>query len=151
MTFDPRTEAEPLSGSVAFLNRTYDDAMTLLVEARNYVAYRQSVEEKGLPPHVRVRISYETMRMTARLTQVMAWLLAQRAVQEGEIDQAQAVGAEYALGGHDICLENDAAMDESLPDGLRALLSRSLSLYERIDRLEQMIRENMANDNAPPI
>lgn len=150
MNTESSTEAQPLTGSVAFLNRTYDDAMALLVEARNYVAYRQAVEEKGLPPRVRVRISYETMRMTTRLTQVMAWLLAQRAVQEGEIDQSKAVGADYALGGHEICLADGANDDESLPEGLRALLRRSLSLYERIDRLEQQIRENMANDNTPP-
>ncbi len=129
--------------AIAFVNTTYSDALALLVEARNYVTYRQNVDERGLLPKERVRISVETMRLTTRLTQAMAWLLAQRAVQQGELSQIQAVGPEYALGGHDICLDTGAVDPETLPEGLRSLLDRSLELYKRVDRLERQVKSSL--------
>jgi len=135
--------------AIAFLNSTYTDALTLLVEARNYITYRQDVEERGLSPSQRVRISFETMRLTTRLTQAMAWLLAQRAVQQGEFTQSQAVGPEYALGGHDICLDVGAHDQDLLPEGLRSLLDRSLELYRRVDRLERQIKASLGEEDDP--
>ena len=73
-----------------FFNGPYDETMALLIEARNYIAYHDAAEHRKLPPQVRLQISYESMRVTSRLTQVMAWLLAQKAVHAGEMTKAQA-------------------------------------------------------------
>lgn len=128
----------------AFFNRTYDEAMTLLVEARNYMAYHEAVEQQGASPSVRLQISYESLRVTSRLTQIMAWLLCQKAVHAGEMTLEQAMSDEFALAGGDICSCPSGPENEALPPGLRSLLQRSHALYMRIARLDEMVRRNAA-------
>lgn len=129
-----------MPGSVAFLNKTYDDAMALVIESRNYIAYRQALDERDLEPPIRLQISLETMRVTARLTQVMAWLLVQKAVDGGELTREQAMVEALALSGEAICLDTAAQELEGVPNGLKSLLERSHALYLRISRLDSQIR-----------
>ncbi|MEE8271251.1 MAG: DUF1465 family protein [Alphaproteobacteria bacterium] len=127
----------------AFFDKTYDDALALLVEARNYIAYQESVDLQALPPQARLLVSQETMRVTCRLTESMAWLLAQRAVQVGELSNED-VKANFAIGGQRVCLDDRWTDDPQLPAAVRGLLSRTLSLYERIGRLDDMLRQSAA-------
>jgi regulator of CtrA degradation len=133
-----------MPGSVAFLNKTYDDAMALVIESRNYIAYRQALDERDLEPPIRLQISLETMRVTARLTQVMAWLLVQKAVDGGELTREQAMVEALALSGEAICLDTAAEELEGVPNGLKSLLERSHALYLRISRLDSQIRRQTA-------
>ncbi|WP_264656861.1 DUF1465 family protein [Azospirillum canadense] len=123
-----------------FFNGTYDETMALLIEARNYIAYHDTVNHRTLPPHVRLQISYESMRVTSRLTQVMAWLLAQKAVHAGEITREQAASEDFALSGGDVCTDPSGPDNEALPEGLRSLLERSHRLYMRVSRLDERAR-----------
>lgn len=132
--------------SPTFFNGTYDETMALLIEARNYIAYHESVEHRKLPPHVRLQISYESMRVTSRLTQVMAWLLAQKAVHAGEISREQAASDEFALSGGDICTDPAGPDNDALPAGLRSLLERSHKLYMRVARLDEMVRHEVQRE-----
>ena len=61
-----------------FFGRTYDEAMGLLLEARNYVIAAELRRQRVLQPTDRLILCCEAMRLTARLTHVMAWLLAQK-------------------------------------------------------------------------
>jgi len=133
-----------VNGSSPFFNKTYDETMALLVEARNYIAYQETTDQRGLPPGVRLQVSYESMRVTSRLTQVMAWLLAQKAAHAGEMSAQQAAGDDFALSGGHICADPAGPDNEDLPQGLRSLLQRSHSLYMRVDRLSEMVRRNVA-------
>ena len=128
-----------MSGSIAFLGSTYDDALGLVVEARNYLAHMPP-GRPGDPPSVRLQISYETMRLTARLTQAMAWLLAQKAVHAGELTPDEARAEIYALNPKAVCLDPSSSENEALPPGLRSLLDRSHRLYLRVYRLDAMYR-----------
>jgi regulator of CtrA degradation len=127
-----------------FFSRSYDETMALLIETRNYIAYSDKREIRALPPLSRLRATHEAMRVTSRLTQVMAWLLAQRAVFAGELTTEQLASEAYALAGHDICLDTTASDDEDLPRGLRSLLERSYDLYVRTARLDEMVRAAVA-------
>lgn len=124
----------------AFLLKTYDEAFALLIEARNYFAYRQALDVGDLAADSRLLVSQETMRITCRLTQVMAWLFCQRAVENGEKPPEWALSEENALSAQDVCLEDRWVDDERLPPPVRGLSARSLSLYVRVGRLEQMLR-----------
>ncbi len=132
-----------MSGPTAFFNRTYDECMALLIETRNYVAYHEAVDQRSLPPNLRLQASYEAMRVTSRLTQVMAWLLAQKAVHAGEMTAREAASEDYALSGGPVCADPSGPDNLSLPAGLRSLLERSHSLYQRVERLDDMIRRNV--------
>ncbi|CAA7625584.1 DUF1465 family protein [Magnetospirillum sp. UT-4] len=126
-----------------YFRRTYDETLTLMVEARNYLAFverRESERRGGLE---RLRLSCEAMRVTSRLTQVMAWLLMQRAVHEGEIGSDEALAEPNRLSGIEVCLDTSGLADEALPGGLRSLLERSFSLYQRVSRLERDMLERL--------
>jgi len=130
-------------GRVAAFDRTYDETMRLLVEARNYAAYREPSETRPLPPGLRLQACSESMRVTSRLAQVMAWLLAQKAADAGEISPLEAASARFALSEAEVCLDEGQRREE-LPAGLRSLLDRSRSLYVRVSRLEVQVRERRA-------
>lgn len=128
-----------------FFHRTYDEAMTLMVEARNYMAFVDARERRRRGGVEGLRMSCEAMRVTSRLTQVMAWLMMQRAVEEGEVSAEQALDEPHRLAGAEVCLD-EGFNDDTLPKGLRSLLERSLSLYVRVSRLEaQMLERRVLN------
>lgn len=123
----------------AFFRRTYDETMTLMVEARNYVAFAERRERERVDGMVGLRMSCEAMRVTSRLTQVMAWLMMQRAVHEGEVNVEDSLREECRLSGTDVCLDETFSGDETLPNPLRSLMDRSYRLYVRVARLEEMM------------
>ncbi|MFD2263854.1 DUF1465 family protein [Lacibacterium aquatile] len=122
-----------------YFSGTYDETMTLLVEARDYLAAKElGSRDPGHGPDAEGRLlaNREAMRITSRLTQVMAWLLLQRAVHEGEVDYDEALKPENRLDGHGVCLVRS---EVPLPPYLGRLLDRSYSLYARIDRLDKQM------------
>src|SRR5439155_5280933 len=58
----------------AFFNKTYDETLGLLVEVRDYVADSEPADRRRLAPVIGAKLSCEALRVTARLTQIMAWL-----------------------------------------------------------------------------
>ena len=122
--------------SVSFFDRTYREALSLTRETRDYFNEVEPDERDQAPSRVRLAMSCEGMRVTARLTQVVAWLLIQRAVMEGELTRAEAREQPYRLSGQDVCSHVDAQHEADFPERLRDLLARSLSLYQRIERLD---------------
>lgn len=132
-----------ISEPTAFFGKTDREALRLLAEARDYLAYLEPFDRGGLVPSDRLRLCLETMRLTARMTHVMAWLLAQRAVLAGEIALDQALGHE-ALAEVEICMGGEESDWSGLPPRLVALLERSHRLYQRVARLDGLARRRSA-------
>ena len=128
----------PLPAPTAFFGKTYGEAMELLVEARDYLAFSQSPEGRLLPPMARLVMSSETLRLTARLTQIMGWLLTQRAVQTGELSQDEAMAE--PLAEVEVCMAGAGNEAGGLPPRLSDLLGRSRRLYVRVARLDELTR-----------
>ena len=128
----------------AFFDRTYQEALGLLRESRDYLAYCQDRDIRPLEPFDRLRFTLESTRLTARLTDIMAWLFVQKAVAEGELSVDEAAGERYRLLRGDAVLDPGAVGDEILPRGLVSLLARSHLLYLRIVRLEEMVARGTA-------
>lgn len=128
---------------LAVFHRTYDETIDLMVEARNYMQFVEARDRLHSDAILALRLSCEAMRVTSRLTQVMAWLMMQRAVQEGEITPDEAVSEPNRLSGIEVCLDVSFAEDISLPRGLKSLLCRSHRLYLRIFHLEEQILGRM--------
>lgn len=126
---------------------TYDEAYDLLVEARNYVEHAVPALKFSAEPPDPVFVTKETMRLTSRLTQVMAWLMAQRAMQEGEIEKEEFGEDRYRLEGQAVCLKRAVDKMDDLPRGLQDLMERSYRLYTRIQRLDdQFVRSRTKDD-----
>lgn len=119
--------------------KTYDEAFALIVEARNYMRHMEPRERRSAAGSDGLKFSCEALRVTSRLTQVMAWLMMQRAVQDGEVSLDEALRDDNLLSGQEVCLSVAAAGNLDLPAGLRSLLDRSFRLYERVWRLERMV------------
>jgi regulator of CtrA degradation len=119
-----------------YFSGTYDETMTLLVEARDYLAAKELGDRHTADAEGRLLANREAMRITSRLTQVMAWLLLQRAVHEGEVGYDEALKPENRLDGHGVCLTQ---AEVALPPYLGRLLDRSYRLYARVDRLDKQI------------
>ncbi len=135
--------------TATLLDRTFDEGVALTVEARNYIAYHEQSDKRGLNlPHC-LHVGYHHTRVSARLIQIMTWLLAMKALLSGEIAPEQFASPQYELAGGEEC-ENSIGPDlEELPPGLRDLLTRTHALYARILRLDAMVREKLAAGEVP--
>jgi regulator of CtrA degradation len=125
----------------AFFNKTYDETLGLLTEMRDYVAHGEARDRAGLTAIDSARLCCASLRVTARLTQVMAWLLSQKAVHAGEMSTGELVARNDRLAAIAVCMEREADGDvASLPRYFRSLLDRSHHLYVRVARLDDMVR-----------
>jgi regulator of CtrA degradation len=122
--------------TIEFFDRTMLEAMSLLAEARRYLTDRAETDSQKMGLEQGLANSMETMRMVARLTQVLAWLLTHRAVHAGEMSLTEATEPERRLGGRDLCSKDSSDAARVLPDELQSLLARSHSLYLRVARLD---------------
>lgn len=125
----------------AFFGKTYDETLALLREARDYAAFADPGEGRGGDVAARLIGACESLRVTSRLSQIMAWLLARKAVFAGEISRKQAAEEPFLLAGHTVCLAGGD--DEGLlPPHLKSLAERSRALYVRVARLDEMVRRS---------
>lgn len=132
---------------IASFDRTYDEALSLLIEARNYFQFGGGARRDG-DAMARLIASCEAFRVTARLTQVMAWALVQKAVASGEMTREEAASEEHRLAGQEVCLDISTDIDD-MPLGLRHLLDRSHALYQRTNRLDALLDHVEANGADP--
>jgi regulator of CtrA degradation len=125
-----------------FFKRTFDDVVALLLEVRAYFEHAEPAFAPGLSAAERLEISAESLRITARLAQITAWMLAQRAVAAGELTAEQA-GPAFSLPEEPVWMvESDQQMSR-LPERMLGLLERSRLLYVRVRNLDQMIRRSL--------
>lgn len=124
-----------------FRNPAYHEALDLLSEAHTYISYRQALDESKMSSRQRLLMSYETMRLTARLTQIMAWLMMQRAVQQGDLPRDE-TGFDPAteVSANVLALDERELDEADLPRGLKYLMEKSHGLYTRIQRLEEQYK-----------
>lgn len=127
-------------GGGLFLDRTYRNALSMVHEARNYMAYGDTADIEALPMETRLLVSQESLRVTSRLTQSMAWLFAQKAAAGGEMPMSRALSDEFAPDAETVCLEDQWADDPGLPPALRDLMHRSLNLYRQVQRMHRTAR-----------
>jgi len=106
--------------------------MFLLFRSESYLGSYNANRESGHDQLLDLRINCEMTRITARLTRVMAWLLAQKAAAEGEFDLEEANSLKYRVVRDPFCLKDSVKdQEKQLPTPVTDLLKESLSLYER--------------------
>jgi regulator of CtrA degradation len=132
------TGAEASSTQAAFFSRTIDEALALTQETRDYLAEYSVSDREKLSQAQKTHYAVESMRMTTRLTYAMAWLLAQRAAHQGELSYAELRDEQWRLGGQKVCLQ-ETLSEQVFPPYFRDLIRRSMALYKRIQRLDDMV------------
>lgn len=126
-----------------FVSRLFDETMRLLVDAQDYFEAYAGPDQHYATPVERLVYSAEMSRITLRLSSIMAWLMARRAEYAGEISREEAV-SQFRLTFNEICLKELPEMHFVLPSYVCELLERSLDLYRRTARLDEMIAESTA-------
>ncbi|WP_300545104.1 DUF1465 family protein [Maricaulis sp.] len=130
----PAARAQDFANSEMF-QKLFREGMDLVEETANYLDGPGRDDSKSLDRAGALSYASESMKLTTRLMQAASWLLAQRAVSEGEMSAEDATDGKYRLSA-------DRPTDGLWPDGenpppvLLDLVSRSRSLYSRLKRID---------------
>tara|TARA_R110002095_G_scaffold212647_2_gene202129 strand:+ start:2288 stop:2731 length:444 start_codon:yes stop_codon:yes gene_type:complete len=129
-------------------DNTYSETLNLLTNAEKFLK-GYSMQRAQEPNQVRdMRINCEMTRVTARLTQVMAWLLAQKAFLAEEISLEEACSDKYTIKNDPFCLANSInGQEEHYPLPIRELLADSLGLYKRVLALSQRMNQGATSSS----
>lgn len=131
-----------IAAPLAFSSSAFDEAIGLLHETRNQLLISQATDDGGAAERLQVNAEYS--RVAARLAHVVAWLMAQKAVQNGELNWAKALQGQQPLTTVATCTDDATVNETTLPDDLRDLLTRSRALYARVARLDEQARSQFA-------
>ncbi|MCP1334869.1 protease adaptor protein RcdA [Futiania mangrovi] len=125
--------------SSAVFYKTFDEAMALVQETAAYLDGQGRFESQDLGRDCALVYAAESMRLTTRLMQVSSWLLAQRALQKGQIAYAEAAGPKYRLSMPEPSVAPNPRVLSQLPDRFVTLISRSRRLYARVKRIDTQL------------
>ena len=130
--------------------KVFKEGMSLVEETANYLDGPGRLDARVLERHGAIAYATESMRLTTRLMQLASWLLLQRAIGAGELTVEDARKENHRISLNDIGKGHDLAGAEALPDALKALVERSLTLHLRIQKLDSMISTQTTSDLAIP-
>ena len=114
-----------ISGLTAYIDRTFDEALALAREVRDYLRNYGEEESQKIAIDIAAHYSVEIMCQTSRLTNMLAWLLVPRAIHQGALSHEEVRKDNWRPGGSDVCLKESAIDPERLPPYLCDLLRRS--------------------------
>ena len=148
---------ERLASSASF-DALFRDGMALVEETAAYLDCAGREEARLLPRMAALAYASESMRLTTRLMQIASWLLLQRAVNEGEMTEADAAGdkgrsrtAWQASPGSAAPRGEGQEEHAGLPATLVELVGKSLRLQERVQRLDAAIGDQPAQPAGPAV
>ena len=110
----------------------YTQSLLLAEDARDYFDEAGRVERASLAPLERVWLSCESLKITTRLMQIMGWLLTQRLVQAGELEEINVSKSQRRLG---IGPLTEQQIFSSMPVRARYLITMSIALHQQVERL----------------
>lgn len=137
-TFRAMDESTPLVPQVRITSRLidslYTEAIVLADEARSYFDDAGRDDRATLEPFARVGFACESLRVTTRIMQIVAWLLTQRAIESDEIAMRDGRRRETRLG---YAQESDPAVVAQLPQATQRLINSSADFYSRVQRIDE--------------
>ncbi|MEM7289625.1 MAG: DUF1465 family protein [Pseudomonadota bacterium] len=144
----PINLAEKFANSDKF-RTLFQDGMSLVEESASFLDGEGREKAKNLPRATAMLYGSESMRLTTRLMQLASWLLLQRAANEGEMtrDQILEEKKKIKLGENGHQTNNPSWND--LPDGFLDLVSRSLTLQNRVLTLDTELYGEIREQTEP--
>ncbi len=133
----------PRSGRQDEFLALFREGMGLVEETANYLDGPGRQESKTLKPFVSLAYATESMRLTTRLTQMATWLLARRAVLNGET-LPNTGGISDPLLLPPVTRTAGSKGYEELPARLKHLIEASYDLYAKIHRFDTADRTTPA-------
>ena len=148
--------SDPPSVTVDFLSRfatseqfdkVFREGMGMVEETADYLDGPGRQDARLLDRHGAVAYATESMRLTTRLMQIASWLLLQRAIGAGEMSPDEMRKEKHRISLSDTGRAARLKGAEQLPQGLMDLVERSLSLHQRVHKLDAMLN---LSDKAEP-
>jgi regulator of CtrA degradation len=127
--------------SVSFIDSKIDEAHRLLSATHDYVKWQAPKDMDTMDPHMTFLLSSEAMRVTVRLTQIIAWLMLQKGILEEELTLEDTLSESCRVMQGEECLYQSSEEDKTIPPRLRELLKESRIFYFSILRLDARARE----------
>lgn len=109
----------------------FREGMALVEATANYLDGPGRRESKCLPPYAGLAYATESMRLTTRLTQLATWLLARRAVMNGERMPPAGTANDPLLLPPVTRVSGSRGFDQ-LPPQLKALIEEGYRLHRKI-------------------
>ena len=125
--------------NILIFARTYNEALDLVVDMRDYLAYAFAQECLEIGGRHNPKLSLEAMRLSSRLMHTMAWLTLIRAIQNGEISLEEVYKNRDRFGAQNACLDTMADEEVTLPGKLHSLIDRSNQLLKRTHHLQEIV------------
>jgi regulator of CtrA degradation len=120
-------------------DKVFKEGMSLVEETANYLDGPGRHDARALDRHGAVAYATESMRLTTRLMQLASWLLLQRAIGTGEMSSEEARKEKHRISLTDIGRGHSLSGSEQLPAALLDIIERSLSLHQRVMKLDVML------------
>lgn len=127
----------------------FREGMALVEAAANYLDGPGRRESKCLPPYIALSYATESMRLTTRLTQMATWLLARRAVLNGE-PMPPAGTANDPLMLPPVTRINGSRGYDQLPPRLKDLIEEGYQLHKRICDFDAFDRGEVVTSARKP-
>ena len=125
---------------LAYIDLKLQKAHALLQATHDYIKWQAPLDIKRMDSTQAFKVSSEAMRITIRMTQIIGWLMLQKAVLEEELSRDEVLSEECRVLRGQHCLENTLADDTTLPPRLRELLQESCDFYLQVTRLDKISR-----------
>lgn len=126
----------------------YVETLVLADEARAFFDLHGEAERAGLAEMDKVTFACESLKVTTRLMHVIAWLLAQRAIFNGELPASSRGDERFRLGP---AARSSAGATRHISPEMAALILASEDIYQRVARLErQFVGRARGRRMAPP-
>ena len=153
-----RTDArEPISFGKAYarsdtFRKLFRDGMNLVEETADYLDGPGRAASRLLPRPASLVYATESMRLTTRLMQLASWLLLHRAVREGDMTLERARNEKQRIKLERLSTNVGGPGWDDLPAEFRNLVSRSLHLQKRVERLDTALLADTTPDaEANPV
>lgn len=130
--------------------KIFNDGVTLLTQAKNYMTYEERKERESCKLSVGLRIGYAQTIITARILHSLTFLLGHKAVMAGELDAWELEAANWTLGGGYECIEDPGFLEvpnNGIPKGTLELLAKTKLYYMQVARLEKLNIAHLSVDN----
>jgi len=124
-----------------WLDKTYDETLSLLEEAKAYNADIFPGQIRDFLPIKKMEATKESLRVTTRLSHTIAWLMNEKAIINDELTRREVESMYPPLQDEEICTFPSEKTKHQYPNGLVVLLDKSYDLFMRATRLENMLRE----------
>ncbi len=128
-------------------DRTYEETLERLVEARDFLAESMLPWRPELQPSDQFQDVLLLSRLTALLIDMMAWALCCKAVIAGEMTREEAQRDEHRLSALQAGFPTLPGNEGTYPQRLRDLMAHASALYARLARLDEKLGAN--GDNGP--